>query len=252
VRLASLWITIVFTVAVWLSPWPARGASTADVQFVLSAPVSFFGSAPIRGLGKTEASRLLDAPVDGAGSVRYIRDGRPERRVATCREFGAAQRDGFDPATNTDNKLAGFFERACGLLLAVRLARRATKSFVDQVTMSDIAALSSAALPGLPWEPARPAPAARAGRRRISVATFIRRQGCKVVWAKPLELRLRCADMMLALQELFRADVDGDGIQDIVISPSVWSTDGTFSYTGADEVLTRTSAHGLLLTHPLR
>jgi hypothetical protein len=237
----------------WYDPPPAVARPPA---FVLSAPMMLFDNGPTRQLTKAEAQRRLDVPVRtgaGADGVRYSKQGAPDRIIVTCRQFAAANHDGYDPATNVDNVFSAFFERACGLLHAIARARPATRSYVDapRVGVGDAQRLSSTVLPGLPWEPAHETSQERARRERTSVATFVREEHCTITTATRLDLRVRCADELIDVEELMRADVNGDGLQDIVVSPSIRSLDGTFSYTEPDVALSRSSAHGLLVPHPI-
>lgn len=203
-------------------------------------------------LTKAQALRLLDAPLQ-PDPVRFMKSGKPDRRIRTCRQFAAAQRDGFDPATNFDNKISGFFEEACGVLRAVIVARKARRSVIDspRLGVSSTAWLSSAVLPAFPWE-SIPTAQERAQRARRSVATFVREEQCTVTEATAVLLRLHCAaDMLVEVKELLRADVDGDGFEEIVVTAGIASLTGTFSYTAPDAVLTKTTARALLTPHPI-
>jgi hypothetical protein len=230
-------------------------AAAPDV-FRLSAPVDYFRGPSISALTKADALRLLDVPVRlGAdvGSIRYVRAGRPDRSVATCRQFAAAARDGYSFTTNFENKMAGFFVRACGLLDAVQRARPARRSFVDspRVGVGNLDRISSAVLPGFPSDSAVESAADRTRRERRSIAGFVRDHQCRVTMAAKLELRLRCDDMEFVLQELLRADVDGDGFDDIVVLPYAASHAGTFSYTAPVVFLSQTAPKTLLVPKPL-
>jgi hypothetical protein len=225
---------------------------TSAAAFSLPAPLTFFKAAPVRMLTKAQAERLRDVPVRfGADidGVRYVKKGRPDRTVATCRQFDAAERDGYEFTSNFDNKMSGFLVRACGLLDAVISARPAVHSFVDspRVGVGDIGSISSAVLPAFPWE----SDDETARRARRSIAELVREQRCTVTERTSLELRIRCGNMLLALEELLRADIDDDGYQDILVSPYIGALDGTFSYTAPDVYLTRTSPHALLIPHPV-
>lgn len=180
----------------------------------LPVPLSYFQAPPVRQLTPRQAQRLLDVPVrfgaDIAG-VRMIRDGEAPRAVATCRQYETAESNGFDPDTNFDLVMTGFLVRACGLLDAVSRARPASHSFVNapRVGVRDVDEISLAALPGAPWDPAQPSPHERRQRERTSIGTFIRQNGCRITTRTSIELQIRCDDLLYALTELVRADVNG-------------------------------------------
>lgn len=234
----------------------APSGAAGTVAFALPAPLTFFVAAPVRSLTKADAQRLLDVPVRFGAQikgVRYAKDGKPDRTVATCRQYAAAERDGYDVIDNFDNEMSGFLTRACGLVDAVMRARPARRSFVDapRVGVSDLGVVSSAVFPEFPWEPANPSAQDRARRKRRSIAQLVRQEHCSIMKATKLDLQVRCHDMLLAVQELVRADVDGDGLQDILVSPYIRALRGTFSYTAPDVYLSRTSPRALLIPHPL-
>lgn len=65
--------------------------------------------------------------------------------------------------------------------------------------------------------------------------------------ATAVELQIRCGDVLYALTELLRADIDGDGIASIVVAPYMRSLTGTFAVPARVVALSRTSAHALLI-----
>jgi hypothetical protein len=225
-------------------------ASPAAIS--LTAPLTYFQAPAVTRLTPQQAQHLLDVPVrfgaDIAG-VRMVHDGRPAQRVATCRQYETAELHGFEPDTNFDLTMTGFLVRACGLLDAVMRARPARRSFVEnpRVGVRDVEQISSAALPPAPWDPAKPTPQQERLRESTSIATFIRRNGCRITTATPVELQLRCGDMLYALTELLRADVAGDGIESIVVAPYLRSMTGTFAFPAPVIALSRTGRSALLM-----
>jgi hypothetical protein len=218
----------------------------------LPEPLTYFDAPPVGGLTPQQAQRLFDVPVrTGARipGVRMLRTGRPAQNVATCRQYEKAVSDGFEPATNFDLVMSGFFVRACGLLDAASRAQPARRSFVDdpRVGVRDVAQLSSAVLPGAPSEPAQLSQQQERLRERTSVAAFIRARGCRITVATRVELQLRCGDLLYALTELFRADVDRDGLQSIVVAPYLRSMSGTFAFRAPVVALSRASRDALLV-----
>jgi hypothetical protein len=231
----------------------AAAMSLGSVAAVpLPAPLTYFQAPAVTRLTPQQARHLLDVPVrfgaDIAG-VRMTRDGQPARRVATCRQYETAEMNGFEPDTNFNLVMMGFLVRACGLLDAVMHARPARHSFV--VGVRDVDQISSAVLPGTPWEPAQPSPQEQRLRERTSIATFIRQNGCRITTATALELQIRCDDLLYALTELVRADITGNGVESIVVAPYLRSMTGTFAYPAPVVALSRTSRSALLLPAPI-
>lgn len=218
----------------------------------LPGPLTFFAAPPVRALTPVQARTLYDLPVrfgDGGAGPTYVKTGKPNRRVATCRQFETAESAGFEPATNFDIVMSGFLVRACGLLDAAVRAQPARRSFVDapRVGVRDIDRISLAALPPAPWEPARPSATDERRREHTSIGAFARAHGCRVTVATATELQLRCGDVLYALTELLRADVDGDGVASIVVAPYLRSMTGTFAYPAPVVALSRTSRTALLV-----
>jgi hypothetical protein len=225
--------------------------SAASAALPLPGPLTYFRAPAVTHVTPAQAQRLLDVPVrfgaDIAG-VRMVRTGRPDRSVATCRAYETAKLDGFEPESNFDIVMSGFLVRACGLLDAAIHARPARRSFVDapHVGVRDVDQISEAVLPSAPWEPAHPTVQEERRRERSSVGAFIRRHGCRVTTATAVELQMRCGDLLYALTELLRADVNGDGLQSIVVAPYLRSMTGTFADPAPVQALSRASAHALL------
>ena len=225
-------------------------ASPAAIS--LPAPLTYFEAPAVTRLTPRQAQHLLDVPVrfaaDIAG-VRMVHDGLPAQRVATCRQYETAEMHGFEPDTNFDLVMTGFLVRACGLLDAVTRARPARRSFVEnpRVGVRDVEQISSAALPPAPWDPAKPTPQQERLRERTSIATFIHRNGCRITTATPVELDLRCGDLLYALTELLRADVSDDGVESIVVAPYLRSMTGTFAFPAPVIALSRAARTTLLM-----
>jgi hypothetical protein len=231
----------------------AAAVSLGSVAAVpLPAPLTYFQAPPVKRLTPQQARHLLDVPVrfgaDIAG-VHMVRDGRPARRVATCRQYETAEMNGFEPDTNFDLVMTGFLVRACGLLDAVVRAQPARRSFVEmpRIGVRDIEQISLAALPAAPSEEAVPTPQEERARERTSIGTFVRQNHCRVTTATSTELQIRCADMLYALTELLRADIDGDGAESIVVAPYLRSMSGTFAFPAPVVALSRTSRSALLM-----
>jgi hypothetical protein len=219
---------------------------------VLSGLLAYFQAPPVRALSPAQAQKLYDVRVrfgDGGHGPTYVKRGRPNRRVATCRQYETAQLDGFEPATNFDIAMSGFLVRACGLLDAAAKAQPARRSFVDapRVGVRDIDQISLAALPREPSGPARLTTAEEQRRERTSIGAYARANHCRVTVATANELQLRCGDWLYALTELFRADIDGDGVASIVVAPYLRSMTGTLVDPEPVIGLSRTSRSALLV-----
>jgi purine nucleoside permease len=220
----------------------------ATVAFALPKPLTFFQAPPVTALTKADARRLIDVPVAGGPGLRLTKTGAPDRDISTCRQFDAAMRDGFDVTTSVDIIAEGFFVRACGLLDAVLRARPPRRDTIAGVRLRDLDVISAAALPLAPWESANPTPAERARRERTTLAAFARANHCRVTMATAGEVRLQCDDVLYALEELLRADFDGSGDTEILVSPYMRS--GTLAVNDPDVILARRAPHGLLVPLP--
>lgn len=237
--------------AAFLSSVGTLKALLVAAAIALPAPLTYFQAPAVTQLTPQRAQQLFDVPVRGADipGVHMVRDGRPDRNAATCRQYETAVTAGFEPQSNFDLVQSGFLVRACGLLDAATRARPARRNFVDapRVGVRDVNQISSAVLPGAPWEPAHLTRQEEQRRERTSIGAFIRANGCRITIATSTELQFHCDDLLYALTELLRADVDGSGRQSIVVAPYMRSLTGTFAYPAPVVALSRTSTHALLV-----
>jgi hypothetical protein len=228
--------------------------ATGEPVFPLPRPLTDFGT-PIANLTRTQALALRDRPMAGLTATTgfpFVKDGKQNRIVTSCRSLDAANRDGYAPQDNAVNKTSQYMTVTCGLLDAVIAAHpRAAGRTQAPIGLDRLDRISMAALPAFPSEENVPSPAALARRDRRSIAQFARDEHCTVTEASTLELRLKCNGYLLALTTVLQADLDGDGRDDLVVSPYIASLEGSFSYAGDDLILARRAAGALFVPREL-
>jgi hypothetical protein len=224
------------------------------IVFPLPQPLTDFG-APVATLTRAQAEALRAEPIGGltphTGFV-YVKDGKPNRIVVTCRDLAAANRDGYGWENNAVNKTSQFMTVDCGLLDAVIAAHpKGAARTQPPISLARTDRISMAALASIPAEAAAPAPAELARRDHRSIAQFARDRHCTITKATVGELRLECDGWLLALTTVLQADIDGTGRDDLVVSPYVGSLQGSFSYVGPDLILSQRGTNPLYVPRDL-
>jgi hypothetical protein len=192
----------------------------------LNPELEFTDGDPIFSMKKSHISRLLDLPVklgtDLPEGLRLVKDG-VERYVRTTREYRTAKSEGFYAYNNFEHKMAGFFELPCAVLSSVEKAQPASQSFIREprVGVTDLRYVPSSLLPYLNSQP------------ELDCATLedVRAKGSLTIRSTTsYSIEFEYSGMIRFLVEIMRADLDGDGIEDIL----VWSYErvigGTHSY----------------------
>lgn len=200
--------------------------------FSLSAPFSVFGDASLKELSQQQYDYYLD---HGLALPDWLKDGlkldsdsSDVTHVKTLREYVDARSRGFYPLSNACMKTAAaWFERPLDVLKALKKARVAERSFIDDPKkgIADIALLPASLLFNL--------------EEKISPDTTIQ----ALVTAGKANITRVASDLIeidydehwTVLLELMRADLDGDGIQDMLVHVGGGPLGGTMymSYTTA-------------------
>jgi hypothetical protein len=161
--------------------------------------------------------------------------------VRTCREYRAAQKGGFYPLTTYDMKMASFFNQMCGVIDALAKAQYPARSYIPDVGISDIALLPVTLAPGQISPDVRDL--VRAGLARgETIKDWVDSGMVRVASVGRQSLKLE-SDMGggAVYWELMRADLTGDGSEDLLVFQYDYAIGGTFGY---GDVLTLVR-HGL-------
>jgi len=148
---------------------------------------------------------------------------------ANCVEFVSAQQEGYWPDTQFDINCYGMAERNCAMLSTLETAKFAPVSAIrfPRVTCHNLDRWSSAWVKGA-WMDADPISHGLLFDRCPTIAHLVLEGACTVVEQDDWRVRLESAGGFgVALSELFRADLDGDGEEEILIFDLLYATGGT-------------------------
>lgn len=168
----------------------------------------------------------------GGGGIDavVVRDDAGTRTICTnCLEFQVAQQKGYWPETQFDMNCYGMADRNCGMLAALETAAFAPHSVLryPRITCRDLDRWSSAWVRQV-WIEFDEKTDGPLFARCKTIADLIAEGACDVVeqedWRVAIEPRNGFA---LALSELFRADLDGDGEEEILVFDLLYATGGT-------------------------
>lgn len=222
-------------------------AETPAAMFEAVHAIKFSDSMVQGLLSASEALELLDEPIlprlHGLEVLRMVKaseqDG-PVREVRTCREWATALRQGYGPKTNYDIKEQAFFLRAYAFLRAILAAAPADTSFIrrPEVGVGDLALLPIMLLPHLSGDEERELRSLdKAGMTIRDLASCGR---ITINERGRHSLNLTFDGMGVNYWEILRADLNSDGIEDILVDSYSHAIGGTLGY-GEITVLTRLS-----------
>lgn len=196
-----------------------EAASRTD-RFPLNVTVHFQGGSWNVVADSERINRLFDEPVDlhieGAGGGLPYTDGRgSELSVSTCREYKEAIAAGYYPRDNTTLKLSFTLATTSAILEAAWRAKLAPISYIRSPRMG---------LANLEMLPAKLAPTWRNDGSEIiqqsdsaTIQEFVEAGVISVEIQSDTAVGIECEDHGVILSELMRADLDGDGVEEILI-----------------------------------
>ena len=193
-------------------------------------------------LERTDVEPLLDEPLlprrSGLEELKMMRGAAETRSVRTCREWANAVNDGFHTATTYDIKEEAFFKRAYSLIRAFSKASVAETTYLDvvQAGLDSLDFLSVTLLPVLSGDDVREIAALAASS--TSVGDLVRAGEVEIQEASRNYLSLIYSHLGKAFWATLRADLNNDGIEDMLVSTYTWATGGTLGF-GEVIVLTR-------------
>ncbi len=150
--------------------------------------------------------------------------------VLNCRDFFDAKSKGYYSATTYDMKMESFFNRTCGVLKALCKATSPKTSFISspRVGVHDIALLPVSFLPAMCGDAIEEL--RLDASKGTTVKDYVASGFAKVADVSQHSISLEYAHMEATLYESFRADIDGDGIEDILVFYYNRAIGGTFGY----------------------
>lgn len=213
-------------------------------SFSLSVELEFFDGSVEGELRKESIDALLDKPIlfgstrdiDG---IEFVNDSGSSMTIRTCREFRVARAAGFYPLTNFALKMQAFLTSADAILDAVTRAEVPSLSFVSNpsVGVADIQLLPKDVLPTIGPDHDR-----RIGElKECSLQELARTRSLKIVDVSSTRLVFEWEGAGAMLRELLRADLDRDGVEEILVEHYTYAVGGTLGF-GSIGMLRRSGA----------
>jgi hypothetical protein len=215
-----------------------RRYESGDLEVNLYKALQFVGGVSVAALRRSEVDRLFDEPVAMLNSqparlnLEHA-DGRT-REIRTTREYRDAIAQGFIPTCNAIQKLATLFDLPLAVFTAMERAQPARVSFIREPRTGII---------DLKYMPVSMLPKAHY-REDDGCKTLEEVQSngnLKVVSSTSHSLHIEYNHLSRIIVEIMRADLDEDGIEDILVYWYDSSLQGTYG-TGGTFVLTRRTA----------
>jgi|HubBroStandDraft_2_1064218.scaffolds.fasta_scaffold21234_2 hypothetical protein len=213
-------------------------ADLVDVQsdaesFSLSAGLDFVDGPAEDKVRTWSIDALLDRPVllggtKGIDGVEFVNDSGSSMTIRTCREYRAARTARYYALTTFAMKMEAFLNAADAILDAAARAQVPSLSYVSNpsVGVADLQLLPKDLLPSIgPDHDRRIAEITEPSLRELAQAGKLR-----IVDVSSVRLVFEWESAGAMLRELLRADLDGDGIEEILIQYYTYAVGGTLGH----------------------
>jgi 5-methylcytosine-specific restriction endonuclease McrA len=209
---------------------------TGDPEVNLYRSLQFVGGVSVAALRRSEVGRLFDEPLALLNchpahlDVKHS-DGR-RREIRTTREYRDAIAQGFIPTCNAMVKIATLFDLPLAVFTAIEQAQPARVSFIREPRTGII---------DLKYMPVSMLPKGQISQEDGDCKTLeeIQRKGnLKVILSISHSLHIEYGYFSRIIVEIMRADLNEDGIEDILVYWYDSSLQGTYG-DGGTFVLTR-------------
>jgi hypothetical protein len=183
--------------------------TAADRGICIKGDLGVAGVAAGTCLAAGQAASLLDAQVTDAKGKPHSAEmmmSNQRKTVETCREYNAAESEGWSSANER-------FHRVCEPVTMLSGAQVASQSFLraGDEDLRDLTRLTALALPGMGDIDPMAAPDMRSAEDFRKAGSF------EVKDVEGVSLAIRRNRLDTTFRELARADVDNDGIEDLLI-----------------------------------
>ncbi len=214
--------------------------------FKLIELMKFADATEIQALAKSEINELREKQIclglnHHIKGVTLTNDNEDTLFVQNCKDYDSAINNGYFALTNFDIKMSVFFEQQCGLLSSLQNAKVPEVSFINdpKVSAMDLDLLPFSIFP-YTGECLDEIDELNTYQNKIDDGTLTIRN------LKQNILRIEETEggMGQLLIEVARADFNGNGIEDILLFQSCYSTEGTLGYGGI-LILSRKSGNSL-------
>lgn len=222
-----------------------------EAIFRLLEQIAFADSGYVSEIAKGDIESLRDRPVfraevfGGADGLILTHDTLGKKNVQTCREYDQAISEGYYPYTTFDIKGAALFKHRSGLLRVLEKAAPPERSFIDspRVGITDLHLLPYRLFPNI-------SPDLTEEQLSGTYQDKLSEGSMVVKDVRQHSITVQSNYMGQRIIEVARADVNGDGLEDILLFEYAWATEGTLGF-GRIRVFTRMSADGLFEEVPM-
>jgi hypothetical protein len=217
-------------------------------DFDIVGPLEFIGDGKITSLTRHDVEKLMDKPVDPNTDPLTLEDGFGNKKeVRTCREYRVAVSGGYYPVTTIGIKKASyFFEMVLGILDAVSASRVPERSYIENPRRGVVdLALMPAHLIMCGFVPEEEAKKSIDDARKAgTIQNLVKENLAQVKEVSSDMIRIEYGEGFVFHELMRGSDIDGDGIEDILVYMYNYAIGGTFG-AGAPIVLARRSEDGL-------
>lgn len=198
----------------------------------------FADGAVMSEFGVEEAKQMLSRPLlprrHGLDVLTMRSPDGEQHQVTTCGEWAACVRNGYYTATTYDIKEEVFFKYVHAVATAILIGLPAQISYLRNpwISVTSFDVLPVTVLPVLSTDDVRLI--AQWNAQGMTIAKLIAVGEVTVIEATEFSISIRFRGMGMHLTELLRRDLDGDGIEDLLVRGYKWAEGGTF---GAGNVI---------------
>lgn len=216
----------------------ASSYANSQRNFEVLATLPFVDSELKGFLSSTDIDSLYDRPIlprlHGLESLTLAKTTSTncieKIEVFSCREWAEAIQDGFYALTSYDIKEEFFFKRVYALVTALAKAKPADLCFISdlKVSIANFDLLPITVLPALSNEEWQELQSYTS--QGLGITDLIKKGDVKIISCSPLSLTLHYNYMGLYLTEILRADLNGNGVEDILVGCYEWALQGTLGF----------------------
>ncbi|VVN74697.1 hypothetical protein [Pseudomonas fluorescens] len=220
-----------------------------EAIFELLEGMKFTDSEEVTVVSKAELDTLRDRPVrlgenHDIDGLTLRNEANEQCFVRTCREYDQALSKDFFAQTTFDIKMSSWFEHQCGLLRALQAADTPSESFIEnpRVSIIDLSLMPFSLFPEMGDEDIAIDPSTSYQDKVDDGSLVIKRVSQNL-------LSVESVSMGQQLIEVVRADLNGDGIEDILLFEYCYAKEGTFGFGGV-KTITRLNPSGMFELMP--
>ena len=201
-----------------------------DAPVRLPEGLRFFGDISLTDVRPSETNSFLDVPLFDEPFLQLVKPGAASIIVNTAREYRDATARGYQAPHNLAWQTAFWFQQVLGILTAIQSCRPAERSFIrdPRIGLCDLDLLPSCLLPTMTVDP--DSPCLQALRKYPTVGELVNAGEARLVSVNSHEVQLEFCLAWVRFREILRADLDGDGCEDVLVWSHLKATGGTLSY----------------------